>query len=186
MPHQNSVFHQLQKHIPWSVFDRLVDEHQADRRVRRLTTRSQFLAMLFGQLAGASSLREIEAGLSSHRGQLYHVGARPIARATLADANQRRPAALFGALFAHMAAAAGRRTRRQLGNVCLLDATRIRVSSLFGGWADMVGGKRAIKIHVAYDPQRDVPLSARLTGQKTSDITPAKALTIAAPVSSPG
>jgi hypothetical protein len=26
MRHQNSVFHQIQQHIPWSVFDRLVDE----------------------------------------------------------------------------------------------------------------------------------------------------------------
>ena len=180
MPHQNSVFHQLQKHIPWSVFDRLVDEHKADHRVRRLSTRSQFLALLFAQLSGATSLREIEAGLSSHVGKLYHVGARPIARATLADANARRPVAPFSALFAHMAAAASRNTRRQLGNVRLLDATRIRVSSLFGSWADLVGGKRAIKIHVAYDPHDQAPLSATLSGQRTNDITPAKAMQIEA------
>ncbi|MGV0875876.1 DUF4372 domain-containing protein, partial [Martelella sp. FLE1502] len=34
MHHQNSVFHQIQKHIPWHVFERLVDEHKADHRVR--------------------------------------------------------------------------------------------------------------------------------------------------------
>ena len=34
MPHQNSVFHQVQQHIPWQVFDRLVDEHKADHRVQ--------------------------------------------------------------------------------------------------------------------------------------------------------
>jgi hypothetical protein len=31
MRHQNSVLHAM-KHIPWPVFDRLVDEHGADRR----------------------------------------------------------------------------------------------------------------------------------------------------------
>ncbi len=48
MRHDNSVFHQLQQHIPWNVFDRLVDEHRADHRVRRLNTKSQFLASSSG------------------------------------------------------------------------------------------------------------------------------------------
>jgi len=179
MRHENSVFHQIQKHIPWAVFDGLVDEHKADRRVRRLSTKSQFLALLFGQLSGATSLREIEAGLTSHQERLYHLGGRAIARATLADANARRPAALFGSLFGHMAASASRKTRRHIrDSVRLLDATRIRVSSLFGGWADMVGGQQAIKVHVTYDPLGDRPLGAVLTGQKTNDILPAKAVEI--------
>ncbi|MBB3393357.1 hypothetical protein FHT82_006158 [Rhizobium sp. BK275] len=179
MRHENSVFHQLQKHIPWSVFDKLVDEHKADHRVRRLTTKSQFLALLFGQLSGATSLREIEAGLLSHQGRLYHAGGRTIARTTLADANARRPCAVFAGLFAHMAARADRSTRRHIGNsVRLLDATRIQVSSLLGGWADMVGGKRAIKVHVTYDPHGEAPLAATLTGQKTNDIIPARAIEI--------
>src|SRR3954447_20454247 len=52
MRHQNSVFHAVLKHVPWDEFDRLVAEHCADARVRRLTTKSQFVAMLYGQLAG--------------------------------------------------------------------------------------------------------------------------------------
>jgi hypothetical protein len=40
MRHQHSVLHGLLKHVPWHVFERLVDEHGADRRVRRLTTKS--------------------------------------------------------------------------------------------------------------------------------------------------
>ena len=31
MRHHNSVFHELLKHVPWDVFDRLVEEHGADR-----------------------------------------------------------------------------------------------------------------------------------------------------------
>ena len=66
MQHHNSVFHQMQRHIPWATFDRLVEDYKADHRVRRLPSKSQFLALLFGQLAGAVSLREIEAAMSSH------------------------------------------------------------------------------------------------------------------------
>src|ERR1044072_4003981 len=137
MRHENSVFHQLQQHIPWAVFDRLVDKHQADRRVRRLTAKSQFLALLFGQLSGAASLREIEAGLLSHEAKLYHLGARSVARAPLADGNAKRPAALFADLFCAMAARASRNIRRHIGDTMhILDATRVQVSSLYGGWAD--------------------------------------------------
>ncbi|WP_320197265.1 IS4 family transposase [Agrobacterium rosae] len=175
MRHKNSVFHQLQQHIPWSVFDKLVDEHKADHRVRRLDTKGQFLALLFGQLAGAKSLREIEVGLLSQKTRLYHVGARTVARTTLADANAKRPADLFSDLFAHMAATASRRTRRHMrDSVRLIDATRIRLSSVFGGWADMIGGRNAIKVHLTYDPFADVPLNAKITGQKTNDIVPAR------------
>lgn len=175
MRHENSVFHQIQQHIPWGEFDRLVDEHKADHRSRTLSTKTQFLALLFAQLAGASSLREIEASLCSQQARLYHVGGRPVARSTLADANARRPAALYGKLFAHLVARASGRTRRHVRDaVRLLDATRVRVSSLYGGWADMVGGHKGIKLHIAYDPKADIPQLMALTGQKTSDITPAK------------
>ena len=66
MRHQNSLFHQLLKFVPWPAFERLVVEHDADRRVRRLTSRSQLVALLYGQLSGAASLREIELGMASH------------------------------------------------------------------------------------------------------------------------
>ena len=57
MRHHNSVFHDLLKRVPWAEFDRLTNEHGADRRVRRLPTKSQFIALLYGQLSGAASLR---------------------------------------------------------------------------------------------------------------------------------
>ena len=95
MRHQNSVLHGLLKHVPWDVFDRLVIEHEADFKVRRLTTKDQLVALLYGQLSGASSLREIVTGLESHQARLYHVGAHRVQRSTLSDANRLRPAGLF-------------------------------------------------------------------------------------------
>src|ERR1700731_567184 len=40
MLHQNSVFHGLLKHVPWHRFDSLVEDHGADARVRRLSTKT--------------------------------------------------------------------------------------------------------------------------------------------------
>jgi hypothetical protein len=179
MRHHNSVFHDLLKHVPWGRFEALVDKHKADHRVRRLDTKSQFLAVLFGQVAGASSLREIEAGLASHSARLYHLGGRCVARSSLADANAKRPWALYGDLFAHMAATAGRSSRRHLKDaVRILDATRIELSSLSGGWLDALNGHRAVKLHIAYDPHGAVPVRATTSDQRVNDITPAKAMPI--------
>lgn len=179
MRHDNSVFHSLQRCIPWAVFDALVEKYGCDRRVRRLDTKSQLLAMLFGQLSGAVSLREIEAGLASHANQLYHLGASRAARSTLADANARRSWRVFADLFAHMAQAASRTTRRNLADAaCLLDATRIELNGLSDGWLQAQQGRFALKLHIAFDPATLNPLDAVVTDQAVSDITPAKAMPI--------
>jgi len=178
MRHQNSVFHEITKHIPWARFAHLVDKHGSAFRVRRLDTKSQFLALLFGQLSGASSLREIEAGLASHSSRLYHLGAKRAARSTLADANAKRPWQVFAGLFADMAAKASRRTRRQLADVThILDATRVKLSCLHDDWTRDIKHTWAAKLHVVYDRDADTPLNLQVTPQTVNDITCAKALT---------
>src|SRR5258705_12417160 len=84
------------------IIDRLVEDHGADARVRRLSTKSQFVALLYGQLSAATSLREIVSGLSSHAARLYHLGAEPVRRSTLSDANAQRPVAVFSQFLALM------------------------------------------------------------------------------------
>jgi len=49
------VFHKLLKLVPWDVFERLVAAHGADRRVRQVSTKSQLIALLYGQLEGAAA-----------------------------------------------------------------------------------------------------------------------------------
>src|ERR1700730_18005552 len=56
MRHENSVFHGLLKLVPWHRFESLVEDHGADARVRRLSTKSQLVALLYGQFSGAASL----------------------------------------------------------------------------------------------------------------------------------
>jgi hypothetical protein len=179
MPHQNSVLHGLLKLVPWSSFDTLVDEHQADARVRRLSTKSQLVALLYSQFSGAASLREIEAALASHDNRLYHLGARPVSRSTLADANASRPWQPFQKLFEQMAAQAARQSRRALGDaVRLIDATGLRLAGLGAEWARYSAGVLGAKAHVVYDPDADRPLYLQITDARVNDITPAKAMPI--------
>ena len=179
MRHQNSVFHQLTKQVPWSVFDAAVSRHGSDRRVRRLRTRDQFLALLYGQFSGAASLREIEYGLASQAARLYHAGLRGVSRSTLSDANAKRPFEVYADVFAEMARLARPGLRRKLlGAVRLLDATKVNLSGLSATWARFSADHCAAKLHVVYDPHGGVPLRAAVTPDKVNDITPAKAMPI--------
>jgi Transposase DDE domain/Domain of unknown function (DUF4372) len=179
MRHHNSVFHAVLKQVPWSVFDRLVAAHQADRRVRRLTTKSQFVALLYGQLEGAASLREIEAGLESHKSRLYHLGVTAPRRSTLADANALRPAAVFAELFAVMMASAHRGLRRHLADTTyLIDSTGLRLDRRSLDWARFSDKVCGVKLHVVYDPDADRPIYAAITPARVNDITPAQAMPI--------
>lgn len=177
MPHHNSVFHQLTKHIPWGVFDQLVDKHLGDHRVRRLSCKSQLLALMFGQLCGAGSLRQIEAGLESHRSRLYHSGAKCVKRSSLADANAGRPWQLYADLFSHMAGTASRRTRHKMKQVTrIMDASRIRLSQLSADWSRFSGKHCAAKLHIVYDPHTSTPVFADVTAEKVNDVIVAQQL----------
>ena len=89
--------------------------------MRTLSMRTQFTALAYGQLSGASSLREIEGALlQSHEARLYHLNARPIKRSTLADANASRPVAVFAGLFAKLLGQAHRGLRCALAETVYL------------------------------------------------------------------
>ena len=179
MRHHNSVFHDLLKWVPWADFERLTLAHGADRRVRRLPTKSQFIALLYGQLAGASSLREIVGGLESHAARLYHLGARPVSRSTLADANAGRPSAVFAELFALMVGRAQRGLRRAVGEATyLIDSTALRLSGAGSQWARFSTNACGAKLHVVYDPNADQPIYAAVSAAKVNDITAAQAMPI--------
>jgi hypothetical protein len=169
MRHDNSVLHQILKHIPWAEFERLVEERHADKHVRRLTTKGQLIAMLYAQLSGAASLREIEAGLKSHEARLYHVGAGPVRRSTLADANFLRPAEIFAELFAAMMKQAHRGLRRALADTTyLIDSTGLRLDERSAHWARFSAGVCGAKLHVIHDADADCPIYAAIS-QATQD-----------------
>jgi IS4 transposase len=181
MRHQNSVFHSVLKHVPWPAFDRLVEAHGADARVRRLMTKDQFVALLYGQFSGAPGLRETVTGMESHAARLYHLGADPVRRSTLSDANARRPVAVFAELLALMMQQAHRGLRRKLAETTyLIDATGLRLNEHSASWARFSTGVCGAKVHVVYDADADRPIYAAVSAAKVNDITMAQRMPIQA------
>jgi hypothetical protein len=179
VPHENSVLHSVLTRVPWGVFDRAVAAHAADKHVRCLSTRTQFVALLYGQLSGATSLRALVSSFASHAQRLYHLGVKPVARSSLADANARRPEAAFSALFAALVALAHPKLARRMAEcVLLIDSTTVRLSRLSESWARFSADLCGVKAHVVYDPEADRPVYLAVTPQRINDITAAQAMPI--------
>ena len=72
-------------------FDKCVNNHNGNYRVKVFTCWEQFIVMSFAQLSYRESLRDIEFCLGGMRSKLYHCGLKAkIARNTLAKANENR------------------------------------------------------------------------------------------------
>lgn len=179
MRYHNSVFRDLLNYLPWREFERLVEEHKADYRVRRLRTKDQLIALIFAQLSGMSGLRGLASGLGSQANGLYHLGARPVARSSLSDANMKRPAEVFTGLFSALVERTSRGLRAKAGKaVRLIDATTLPLNKLSEDWSRLSTKACGAKIHVVYDPQAERPVYFSLTSAKVADITAAKDMPI--------
>jgi hypothetical protein len=177
--HQNIVFHGLLKQIPWATFDRLVEQHGADRDARGLKTRAHLIAMLYGQFSGARSLRDIATNLQSHASKLYHLGGCTVSKSTLATANASRSGEVFAGLLSALMAQMQRGFRRKISDcVRLIDSTSVQLSSLSRDWATFSAGVCGAKAHIIYDPDADQPLYLMVTASNVNDITAAKAMPI--------
>ena len=184
MQHQNIVFQGLLKHVPWGVLDRLVDEQGADWDPRVVKTRTHLIAMLYGQLSDARGLREIETGLKSHAGKLYHLGGCTVSKSALSTANASRPTEVFSGLLSVLMQQLQSGYRRKIRDIreCvrLIDSTSVRLNSLSGDWAMFSTGVFGAKAHVIYDPDADQPLYLMVTASNVNDITAAKEMPVEA------
>ena len=81
MRHDNSVLQQILKYIPWAAFEQLVQAHQADKHVRRLSTKSQLVALLYASLRARSACaRSWRALRATRRGSITWASRRCAAR----------------------------------------------------------------------------------------------------------
>jgi len=90
MSHVNTVFQQVLQVVPRHDFETQVRKYSGDRYVKGFSCWNQFVSLLFAQIRGHDSLRDIVEGLKSHGAKLYHLGLGRVARSTLADANNSR------------------------------------------------------------------------------------------------
>ena len=71
-----TVFAQLTDQLPKHEFNRCVERYRGNHRVRKMSCWDQYLIMMFAQVTGLESLREIALGLQAQSEKLYHSGIR--------------------------------------------------------------------------------------------------------------
>src|SRR5512141_596279 len=181
-----SCFSQLLSLVDRSAFARSVREHQAERGAKGFSCWDQFVAMLFCQMGGAHSLREICGGLASAMGKLVHLGlTQAPTRSTLSYANAHRPWQLYQAVFEELLkscqtlAATKKRRFRFKHPLRSLDASVIELCVKVFDWAKFQRTKGAIKLHLQLDHQGCLPCWALVTDGDVNDVRVAQQLTFA-------
>jgi transposase len=172
------VFAQLMDFFPKREFQQCVDRYRGNYRLRRLSCRDQFLAMMFGQLTYRASLRDIETCLRAMQDKLYHAGFRAtIARNTLARANELRDWRIYHD-FAQVLIRRARKLYAQeplavaLDNtVYALDSTVIELCLSLFPWAHSQRQKGAVKLHTLLDVRGGIPCVVRVSTAKVADST---------------
>jgi hypothetical protein len=159
------------------TLDRLASRYNAPERVRHFGCRQQFICMVFAQLTWRDSLRDIEACLNAKTETLYHLGfTKPIARTTLAEANEGRDWRLWrdlamGLMTKARRLYAGEDLGIELENtVYALDSTTIDLSLTLFGWADFRATKAGIKMHTQLDLRGPIPTVIDITPARQHDV----------------
>lgn len=147
-----------------------------------MTRFSQFVALALAHLGRRHSLRDVVANLDAQAPRLYHLGARPVTRSSLARANQTLPWTLYEALFAKLYARCQRLAPRHgfrfKNRLYSLDTSLIDLSLAVFPWAHFALGKAAMKLHVGLDHAGYLPAFVTVTGSRVSDMAVARQLTL--------
>ena len=172
-----TLFAQVMDFLPWKTFHRIVARHGGDKGVRALTCAEQFRAMAFAQLTYRESLRDIEACLLAQAAKLYHMGFRePVARSTLADANELRDWRIWESFAGRLIAQARELyVSEDLGldlsnTVYALDSTTIDLCLSVFPWAHFRTTKAAVKMHTLLDLKGNIPSFIHVSDGKLHDV----------------
>jgi putative transposase len=170
------------KLIPRHHFDKLEAEHGTGRKARSFTRWSQLVHLLSMQLTARASLRDGIASLTARLKSLYHLGVKPVARSTFADANHRRPASFFAAIFAHMyhrcLAHAPRHKFKFKNKLYSLDATVVSLCLSLFPWASFRRTKAGVKLHTLLNHDGYLPAFVAITPAREHEIKKARTLNL--------
>ena len=158
------------------ALDRLAERYNI--RTRHFGCRQQLICMGFAQLTWRESLRDIKECLNAKgAAALYHLGLRePVARVTLAEANEQRD----WRLWQDLATGLIKRARRlyageDLGleldeTIYALDSTTIDLSLQLFPWAEFRSTKAGVKLHTQLDLRGPIPVQIEVRTARSHDV----------------
>jgi len=179
MSHYSTLFSNLLLQLPRHSFETLVKQYGADRYAKKLSTWNQFTALLYAQISGLESLREIESAFSVQNLRTYHLGLpSKICRNTLSNANAKRDWHIYEGMFYKLLARCRDLTPKHKFNftnpLYSIDATTISLCLSVFPWARIKHKKGAIKMHFQFDHSGDIPCFMVMTNGEKNDVVAAR------------
>jgi hypothetical protein len=171
------VFSQLTAFLNRSQFNNFVRKYDGNRYVKHFTCWNQLLALMFGQLYNRESLRDIVSTIDAKKEKRYHLGLgrKPVAKTTLAAANQFRDYRIFEDFAFYMMKEAREKRSINLmdipGKKYAFDSTTIPLCLATFPWAKFRKKKGGVKAHILYDIEALVPAFYAVTTASKHDST---------------
>lgn len=178
MHNTNTLFRGVSSLIPYHMFASLTRKHKTDKYIRHFSTYTQFIILLFAQIRGKDSLRDIEISFNQRHNLLYHLGVKlphGLKKSTLADTNARVTYLVYEELFYKLLERFNKllveRPNFKFHNqLFALDSTFVELVISIFPWAKFRATKGAIKLHTLYNVRKQIPEVIVMTTGKIHDI----------------
>lgn len=169
------VFAQIVQFLPKRYFERLVSNYK-DRTARMAPSYwSHMLVIMYGQLIGCHSLRELTDITVAHGKRSFHLGFGkvPINRSVLSKANNLRSPEIFEKFAFHIVSIAqAKRITKEFelhGRFYAIDSTTIDLCMSVFKWAKFRSTKSGIKVHAQIDIATEIPVFYRISHANVHD-----------------
>lgn len=172
--YRNTRFGELLKGLSRGSFEKVVDKYQADKHSKGFRCWDQLVAMVYGQVSGSRSLRELEAGFNSQAVHHYHLGTRHIKRSTLSDANAKKDLRVYQEVCNSLMKSTHNKVRNELnGMLYLLDSTPIQLKGTgYDTWtqSNQISRTQGLKAHMIIASDDDIPVYLDITKPNVNDV----------------
>jgi len=172
------VYSQLTDFLPKRIFDGLVDKYVGNKYVKHFSCWNQLLCMIFGQITGRDSLRDLMVSIEPHSPKYYHLGfGKGTSRSNFANANEKRSYKIFEDYAFHLIDLARKSSISDSdfllnidGNVYAFDSTTIDLCLSVFWWAEFRRTKGGIKLHTLYDIKTSIPSFIHISTASVNDM----------------
>jgi len=172
------VFSQVMAYFPRWIFEDAVKKYNGDFHAKNLNSYSHFLHLMFGQMAGCKSLKDISLVLKSIKKSVYHLGI-PVAvdPSSLSKANETRDYRIFEELGMWLIKKVRPMyAKADIPDVYLpgweifaIDSTTIPCSVKLAEWALGKYSKGGVKMDTVLDLRGSIPDSIYVTDSRWHD-----------------
>jgi transposase len=170
------VFAQIVQFLPQRQFGRILAKYNDRTTGWSMSHWNHLLVLMFGQLMGCGSLRELTDITIAHAKKSKHLGFghHPINRQMLSKANTLRDNHIFEEFAFYMVAMAqSKRITKEFelhGRFYAIDSTTIDLCMSVFRWAEFRSTKSGIRIHTQIDIVTEIPVFYRITTAKVHDV----------------